>query len=77
MTVLRVHLTPDGHLGSWTVLQSSGVDFLDYEAVHAFQHAQPFPNPPKALVESDGQIHFNFAFIFELSGRTNFKVLKY
>jgi TonB family protein len=77
VTVLRVHLKPDGHLASWTVLQSSGVDFLDDEAIHSFQKAQPFPNPPKALVESDGLIHFNFAFIFELSGRTNFKVFKY
>jgi TonB family protein len=77
VTVLRVHLKTDGHLASWTLLQSSGVDFLDDEAIHAFQHAQPFPNPPKALVDSDGQIHFNFAFIFELSGRTNFKVYKY
>jgi TonB family protein len=77
VTVLRVHLKPDGHMDKWTMLQSSGVDFLDDEAIHAFQKAQPFPNPPKALVESDGQIHFNFAFIFELSGRTNFKVFKY
>jgi TonB family protein len=77
VTVLRVHLKPDGHLAAWTVLQSSGVDFLDDEAIDAFRKAQPFPNPPKALVESDGQIHFNFAFIFELSGHTSFKVYKY
>ena len=77
VTVLRIHMKPDGHLASWTVLQSSGVDFLDDEAIHSFQKAAPFPNPPKALVESDGLIHFNFAFIFELSGRTNFKVFKY
>jgi TonB family protein len=77
VTVLRIHLSPDGRMASWTMLQSSGVDFLDDEAIHAFQKAQPFPNPPRALVESDGQIHFNFAFIFELSGRTQFKVFKY
>jgi TonB family protein len=77
VTVLRIHLKPDGHMGTWTMLQSSGVDFLDDEAIRAFQKAQPFPNPPRALIESDGQIHFNFAFIFELSGRTNFKVFKY
>src|SRR5438445_1824625 len=29
VTVLRVHLKPDGKLAAWTVLQSSGVDFLD------------------------------------------------
>jgi TonB family protein len=77
VTLLRIHLKPDGKLAAWTVMQSSGVDFLDDEAIDAFRKAQPFPNPPKALVESDGQIHFNFAFIFELSGRTSVKVFKY
>ena len=59
------------------MLQSSGVDFLDDEAIDAFKKAAPFPNPPKDLVESDGQIHFNFAFIFELSGHGSLKVYKY
>jgi TonB family protein len=77
VTVLRVHLHPDGKLASWTVMQSSGVDFLDDEAVDAFRRAAPFPNPPRDLVETDGQIHFNFAFIFELSGRNSVKVFKY
>jgi len=77
VTVLRVHLQPDGKLASWTVMQSSGVDFLDDEAVDAFRRAAPFPNPPRDLVETDGQIHFNFAFIFELSGRNSVKVFKY
>jgi len=77
VTVLRVHLNPDGKLAAWTVMQSSGVDFLDDEAIDAFRKAAPFPNPPKDLVEVDGQIHFNFAFIFELSGRGSVKVFKY
>ena len=77
VTVLRIHLSPDGKLAAWTVLQSSGVDFLDDEAIDAFKKAAPFPNPPKDLVESDGQIHFNFAFVFELSGHGSLKVYKY
>jgi TonB family protein len=77
VTVLRIHLQPDGKLAGWTVLQSSGVDFLDDEAIDAFKKAAPFPNPPKDLVEGDGQIHFNFAFIFELSGHGSLKVYKY
>jgi TonB family protein len=77
MTVLRIHLGTDGRLAGSTVVQSSGIDFLDDEAVDAFKKAQPFPNPPKELVEGDGKIHFNFAFIFELSGKTSFKVYKY
>jgi TonB family protein len=77
VTMLRVHLTPDGKLAGWTILQSSGVDFLDDEAIDAFKKAAPFPNPPKDLVEADGQIHFNFGFIFELSGHGSLKVYKY
>jgi TonB family protein len=77
VTVLRIHLAPDGKLAAWNVMQSSGVDFLDDEAIDAFKKAAPFPNPPKALVDPDGQIHFNFAFIFELSGRGSLKVYKY
>lgn len=77
VTVLRIHLLPEGKLAGWTVLQSSGVDFLDDEAIDAFKKAAPFPNPPQDLVEGDGQIHFNFAFIFELSGRGSLKVYKY
>jgi TonB family protein len=75
--VLRIHLAPDGKLAAWNVMQSSGVDFLDDEAIDAFKKAAPFPNPPKALVDPDGQIHFNFAFIFELSGHGSLKVYKY
>lgn len=77
VTMLRVHLKPDGRVASLEVLKASGVDFLDDEATSAFKRAQPFPNPPAQLVESDGQIHFNFAFIFELSGKTSFKVFRY
>ncbi len=77
VTVLRVNLEPDGRLKNVTVLQPSGVEFLDDEAIEAFRRAQPFPNPPPRLVSSDGVIHFSFGFIFELSGHTSFKVLKY
>jgi TonB family protein len=77
VSVLRVHLKPDGSLISTEVLQPSGIDFLDDEAVAAFKKAGTFINPPKGLVDPDGQIHFNFAFVFALSGRTSFKVYKY
>ena len=75
--VLRVHLKQEGKIAYWNVLEASGIGFFDDEAIAAFQKAQPFPNPPKELVDSDGLIHFNFAFIFELSGRTSMKVFKY
>jgi TonB family protein len=77
VTVLRVHIRPDGGLVGTNVVQSSGIDFLDDEAIESFRRAQPFQNPPRDLIDSDGQIHFSFAFIFELSGQTSFKVYKY
>ena len=77
VTVLRVHLEPDGSLKTVTTLEPSGVEFLDDEAIDAFKRAQPFVNPPYQLVDPDGLIHFNFAFIFEISGGTSFKVFKY
>ncbi len=77
VTVLRVNLKPDGTIMTTNIVQSSGVFPLDDEAIAAFRRAQPFQNPPKDLVESDGQIHFTFAFIFELSGRTSTKVYRY
>lgn len=76
-TVLRVHLKADGKLADLQLLRSSGVEFLDDEAMSAFKRAQPFQNPPSQLVEADGQIHFNFAFIFELSGHTRFQYRRY
>lgn len=77
VTVLRIHLSPNGKLAGWTMMQSSGIDFLDDEAIDAFKKASPFLNPPKDLVDEDGKIHFNFAFIFELSGRGSLKIFKY
>lgn len=79
VTVLRVHLRPDGKLDGMDLLQSCGVGFLDEEAMAAFRRAQPFMNPPPQLREADGLIHFSFAFIFELSGsaRPSLKVFKY
>ena len=58
------------------MIQTCGVDFLDDEALNAFRKAQPFINPPPLLVEADGLIHFNFGFIFELSGKTRFRLFK-
>ncbi len=77
ITTLRVVLQPDGKLLDTHIIQSSGVGFLDDEAVAAFKKSQPFANPPAGLVGSDGQIQFTFGFIFELSGKTALKVYKY
>ncbi len=61
LTVLHVALRPDGSLADVQVAQSCGLDELDVEAMNAFTKAQPFTNPPAALVE-DGFIRFGFSF---------------
>lgn len=61
LTVLRVALRPDGSIADLFVAQSCGLDALDVEAMNAFTKAQPFANPPAALVEN-GLIIFGFSF---------------
>jgi TonB family protein len=77
-TLLRVQLKPDGSLANVALETPSGVEFLDDEAIEAFKQAQPFPNPPKQLVETaSGLIDFRFGFFFELSGSPHMKIFKY
>ena len=60
-TVLAVALHPDGRIADLFVQRSCGLDVLDQEAMAAFEKAQPFANPPAALVQ-DGLIRFQFGF---------------
>lgn len=70
VTEVRVSLNMDGTLAQIHILRPSGVDFLDEEALRAFQAAQPFPNPPRGLVdESSRLITFKFGFHFMIGGR--------
>ncbi len=66
VTVLQVTLNPDGSLKQVELLRSSGLDFLDYAAIAAFKRAEPFPNPPRGLVEG-GSIAFPFSFYIDFS----------
>jgi TonB family protein len=78
LTVVRVQLKPDGKLANLALEQPSGIDFLDEEALQAFRAAQPFPNPPRQLVDtSDGLINFRFGFLFEISGVSKPTLFKY
>jgi TonB family protein len=70
VTVLEVSLKPNGQLAKVVVAKQSGVSFLDDEAIHAFELAQPFPNPPTGLVDSGSQlITFSFGFQFQVGQR--------
>ncbi len=75
-TLVAVVLDSDGRLLSTAVQQSSGLDFLDQEAVRAFERSQPFPNPPPGLLATDQTIRFQFGFFMEMSGRPAFKLFR-
>ncbi len=68
-TTLSVILTKAGKLTKVSVLRSSGLSFLDLEAVRAFRQAQPFPNPPQGMLSKDGRIRFKFGFFLQISSR--------
>ncbi len=73
LTVLDVTIKADGSLEDVYVVKDCGVAFLDEAAVQAFREAQPFPNPPLALQDSDGNIRFKFGFYLEIHGRGGFR----
>lgn len=78
VTGLRVQLNPDGHLATVSLEFSSGLAFLDDEAIQAFRAAQPFPNPPAGLIDAnDGVINFYFGFLFDLAGVKRSVLFKY
>ena len=66
-TVLVVTLDSHGLLKAVSIDKSCGVDFLDREAMAAFQRAQPFPNPPPGLTNGNGEIRFTFGFYLEVN----------
>jgi TonB family protein len=75
-TELRVQLKPDGRLSNVALAQPSGLEFLDDEAVEAFKQAEPFPNPPRQLIEN-GTINFGFGFLFDLNGPPQMRWFRY
>jgi TonB family protein len=75
-TLLSVVLDKKGKLTDVTVKKTSGLRFLDKEAVRAFRAARHFPNPPTALIGSDGKIRFRFGFMLELSSRPGFLLFR-
>ena len=66
-TILAVTLDKAGSVSDLAVEKSSGVDFLDDEAMQAFKRSQPFPNPPSGLLDQEGQIKFSFGFYLQMN----------
>ena len=67
ITRVVIILDGTGNLKGVQVIGESGLRDLDEAAVEAFRAAEPFPNPPKGIIESDGMIRINWDFILEAS----------
>jgi TonB family protein len=75
-TLLQVTLSDRGEVKEIHVDKGCGVEFLDQEAIAAFQRAQPFPNPPSGLVERDGAVHFQFGFFLEMNTLAHLRLFR-
>jgi TonB family protein len=74
-TLLGVTLDDTGHVKNLVVEQTSGAEFLDRAALSAFKSAQPFVNPPRGIVDANGEIKFSFGFFLEM-GRPGMRVYR-
>lgn len=74
-TLLGVTLDDTGHVKSLVVEQTSGAEFLDRAALTAFRTAQPFVNPPRGIVDPNGEIRFSFGFFLEM-GRPGMRLYR-
>lgn len=78
ITQVVITLNKEGELIRVEVVTPSGVEALDDAAVQAFRAAQPFPNPPKGLIEDDGTIRIRWDFVLEASSyQPSIKTRKY
>ncbi len=65
ITQVIIVLNKEGSLIKVQVIGESGIKDLDDAAVDAFRAAEPFPNPPKGIVEQDGMIRIRWDFVLE------------
>jgi TonB family protein len=75
-TLVNVTLDQKGMVQEIHVEKSSGLDFLDLEAVASFERAQPFPNPPAGLLDGDSTVRFSFGFFLEMGGGPRMRLFR-
>ncbi len=75
-TVLNITLNERGNVKEIFVEKSSGLDFLDLEAIKSFERAQPFPNPPSGLVSNDTSVKFSFGFFLDMSSTPKMQLFR-
>ena len=76
-TGLVVKLDEQGAVKQVTVARSSGLEFLDNEAVQAFWRAQPFVNPPPGLVDQHREIVLAWGFSLDTTGPRLMELLRF
>ncbi len=65
VTQVVIILNSEGNLETVKVVGQSGLHDLDDAAIEAFKAAEPFPNPPTGIEESDGKIRIRWDFVLE------------
>lgn len=75
-TMVNVTLDQKGMVQEIHVEKSSGLDFLDMEAIASFERAQPFPNPPVGLLDGDSTVRFSFGFFLEMGGGPRMRLFR-
>ncbi|HET6410634.1 MAG TPA: TonB family protein [Anaeromyxobacter sp.] len=66
-TGLHVVLDAKGAIKDIHVTESSGLDFLDREAVRAVRAASPFYNVPAGLLDANNEVSFSFGMILVMN----------
>jgi protein TonB len=64
-TQVLVVLNKTGEIVRVEVVSESGTRDLDEAAVKAFNQAGPFPNPPKGIVDPNGEIQIPWQFVLK------------
>lgn len=64
-TRVLVTLNSNGAVVRVQVLEESGTRDLDDAAIQAFNKAGPFPNPPRGILDSAGNVHIPWNFVLK------------
>jgi len=67
-TVVKITLQQDVAILEAAVSHSSGLDFLDQEALRALRAAKPFNNVPPGMLDQFGRATFEWAFVVTPEG---------
>ena len=70
-TVIDLTLDGRGDLESAVVHRTSGLDFLDQEAIRAIREGAPFRNVPEGLKDERGRVDVRFGFMLSFDYSTS------